>query len=65
MNRYAWIQAILTPKVHRLDRNGRTYCQAENMSNRLSFGPSPPTKAHHDCKLCLELEQRETYSAHH
>ncbi len=58
MNRYAWVEAKRVPKVHRLDRRGRTYCQAENSSNRLSFAPSKPTKSSEDCKLCIELEER-------
>jgi hypothetical protein len=56
--RYAWIEARLLPKVHRLDRTGRTYCQAENITSRLTFSQVKPTKANVDCKLCLELMHR-------
>ncbi len=52
---YAFVEKKRKGKVHEVDPTGRTYCQAENCSTRLTFSPNPPTDKP-ACKNCVAVK---------
>ena len=67
VTRYAYIQGHPKKRknpVHELDENGRTYCQAENSTNRLTFTVSLPA-GRRECRVCKGVKEEREYQATH
>lgn len=62
--KYAYILQRQKCPVHELDESGRTYCQAENSSNRLSLTDQfPPNRR--ECWACKGIKREREYRRTH
>lgn len=62
--RYAYIRVKRTGKVHEIDSDGRTYCQAENSTRRLAYtNEFPPNRI--KCFACAGVKRERQYAETH
>lgn len=61
---YAYIVAKRSGRVHEVDESGRTYCQAEKSTPRLTFvSEAPPNRG--KCWSCKQVKEQRQYDATH
>jgi hypothetical protein len=61
MPAYAYIPGKLKTRLHLVDPQGRTYCQAENSSSRLIYTDDASSIDRLICLCCIDVKsQRES-----
>jgi hypothetical protein len=62
--KYAYIVRKRKGRVHEIDDSGRTYCQAENTTKRLSYTDKFP-EGRRACLCCAGIKRELEYRATH